>query len=267
VRFRFALLFLLLALFASSLYAQSNSNAEQLFERGMNALKGTGVSHNTSDGVELIRRSAELGYVPAEVVTGYFYDTGTYTTAQPGEAARWYGKAADQDDRLAEWLLGRLYSSGSGVPRDMERAAGYLKKAAEGDDPFAQYLLGTIESDRHNYSNAVNWFRKAAEQGIPQAQLQLGELLRQGLGMNTDKFEAYVWLLISFDAGATAGASDLAGLEAELGTIRLEQAKSKARQLERTVTRSVVARGCTGWDGEFNVLPTPPPPDVQRFCR
>ena len=267
MRYQIYVFSLFLALLASSASAQSASNAEQLFDRGMNALKGTGASHNTIDGVELIRRSAELGYVPAEVVTGYFYDTGTNTTAQPGEAMRWYAKAADQDDRLADWLLGRLYYSGSGAPRDIDRAASYLKKAAERGDPFAQYLLGMIDAERHNYSNAVTWFRKAAEQGLPQAQLQLGGLLRQGLGTNSDKFEAYVWLLISFDAGITTGSTDLASLEAELGTTRLEQAKTKARDLERTVTRSVVAHGCTGWDGEFNVLPTPPPPDVQRFCR
>jgi len=267
VRYRLlGISFLVMAL-TSPLFAQSNANAEQLFERGMNALKGTGVSHNTLTAVDLIRRSAESGYVPAQVVMGYFYDTGTLVTAEPGQAATWYRKASDQDDRLGDWLLGRLYLTGSGVPRDTQTAAGFLKKAADQGDPFGEYLLGTIELERHNYANAENWFRKSAEQGLPQAQLQLGTLLKQGLGTKADKFEAYVWLLVSFDAGNRAGASDLAALESDLGTTQLEQAKSKARELAQSVTRSVVAHGCTGWDGEFAAIPTPPPPDVQRFCR
>ena len=256
---------LLLAFALPNVFAQSNP--EQLFDRGMNALKGTGVSHNTITAVELIRRSAELGYVPAQVALGYFYDTGTYVPGEQAQAVVWYRKASDQDDRLAEWLLGRLYFMGSGVPRDTQMAAGFLKKAADQDDPFAEYLLGSIELEHSNYAKAADWFRKAAQQGLPQAQLQLGILLHQGLGIKADKFEAYVWLLLSLDAGNPAGSSDLAALEAELGTAQLEQAKTKARELERSVTRSVVAPGCTGWDGEFSSIPSPPPPDLQRFCR
>lgn len=264
MRYRLAACTLLLSLALPSLYAQSNS---ELFDRGMNALKGTGVSHNTITAVELIRRSAESGYVPAQVAIGYFYDTGTYVPAEQGQAALWYRKASDQDDRVGEWLLGRLYLIGSGVPRDTQMAATFLKKAADQGDPFAQHLLGSIELERTNYAKAAEWFRKSAEQGLPQAQLQLGILLRQGLGVKTDKFESYVWLLLSFDANTPAAASDLAALEAELGSTQLEQAKNKARELQRSVTRSVVARGCTGWEGEFNPIPTPPPPDLQQFCR
>jgi hypothetical protein len=62
-------------------------------------------------------------------------------------------------------------------------------------------------------------------------------------------------------------ANDLQELEGQLGSTQLEQAKTRARELEQTVTRSVVAHGCTGWSGEFGNVPAPPPPDVQRFCR
>ena len=257
----------LLLIALPSLYAQAGSNSQQLFDRGMNALKGTGVSHNTMTAVELIRRSAELGYAPAQVTLGYFYDTGTYIPGEQAQAVIWYRKAVDQDDRLADWLLGRIYLMAGGVPRDTQMAAGFLKKAADQDDPFGQYLLGSIELERTNYTEAEYYLRKSSEQGLPQAQLQLGILLRRGLGVKADKFEAYVWLLLSFDAGNPAAASDLAALEAELGSTQLEQAKTRARELEKSVTRSVVAHGCTGWQGEFDAIPSPPPPDIQRFCR
>ena len=94
----------------------------QLYERGMNALTGTGVSRNDLSATEYIRRSAEQGYVPAEVVLGYFYETGTVLTREPGQAADWYKKAAEQDDVLGEELLGRIIFSGQATTRDLNEA-------------------------------------------------------------------------------------------------------------------------------------------------
>ena len=56
-------------------------------------------------------------------------------------------------------------------------------------------------------------------------------------------------------------------LEGSLGSTELERAKSRARELENTVQRSAMSHGCTGWAGEFDAVPSPPPPDRQRFCR
>jgi hypothetical protein len=47
----------------------------------------------------------------------------------------------------------------------------------------------------------------------------------------------------------------------------MSNAKAKARELEKSVSRAVNSRGCTGWDGEFDELPTAPPPKIQQFCR
>jgi TPR repeat protein len=233
----------------------------------MNALKGSGPSHNNQTALDLLRRSAELRYVPAQTVVGCFYETGFLVPAEPGQAAEWYRKAAVQDDRLGEWLLGRLYYTGAGVPRDWSLAERWLLKAADQGDPFSQYLLGTIKREQGENAKAANWFRKAAEQGLPQAQQQLAQLLKQGLGVTADKFEGYVWLLVSADNGYPAAIQDLASLEADLGSTQVEQAKSRARELEKTMSRSVTAHGCTGWPGEFAAVPAPPPPDLQRFCR
>jgi len=242
-------------------------NAPQLYEKGMNNLMGVGIGRNDLNAVDYLRRSAELGYPPAQVALGYLYDTGSVLSQDSGQAADWYRKAAKQDDRLAEWLLGRLYYTGNGIPRDLNAAETWLQKAANQGDPFGQQLLGLILLDRNDYAKAANWFRKAAMQGLPQAQAQLGELLKDGRGVTQDNFEAYVWLSVSLDAGNQSVAADLAALEGALGSNRVEEAKSKARALEQTVSRAVVARGCSGWAGEFDLVPTPPTPDIQRFCR
>ncbi len=238
----------------------------ELFDRGMNQLSGANFNRSPLSATHALRRSADLGYAPAQVVLGYFSETGVVTTLDPGGAAEWYRKAADGGDRLGQWLLGRLYLTGQGVARDSALAERWLRQAAEQGDPFGQYLLATVYSER-DYTKAPEWFRRAAEQGLPQAQYRFGLALARGCGVNVNKFEAYVWLLVSADAGNALAAQELQALEADLGTNQTEAAKTRARALEKSVSRSVVARGCTGWAGEFDEIPAPPPPGVQTFCR
>jgi uncharacterized protein len=45
-----------------------------------------------------------------------------------------------------------------------------------------------------DYTGAVCWFRKAAEQGVAQAQLLLGSSYCSGKGVPQDYVEAHMWL-------------------------------------------------------------------------
>ncbi len=255
---------------ASQLTAQTATaglNAPQLFDKGMNALMGSGVTRSDLNAIEYFHRSAELGFAPAQVVLGYLLETGRGSAVSPREAFDWYRKAAQQDDPLAEWLAGRVIYAGAIPGRDLNEASGFFQSAANHGDAFGEYLLGQVKLERQDYPGAASWFRKAAEQGLPQAQEQLAKLLRDGQGVTVDRFEAYAWMLVSNDAGNRRVMGDLQGLEAELGTNQVEQAKTKAREMESSVTRNVTAHGCTGWVGEFDVIPAAPPPDIQKFCR
>ena len=266
---RLSVLMLACAL-AGSAAAQNPSlgtDAPRLFEKGMNLLSGVGATADDLDAIDYLRRSAELRYAPAQVVVGYFYDSGTKVPQDYAAAADWYKKAARQNDRVAEWLLGRLYYGGSGVPKDLSAAETWLQKSAGQGDPYGQYLLGLVKLERSDYVKAAELFRKAANQGLPQAQQQLGRLLKDGQGITADKNQAYIWLLTSYQAGYQPAGADLSVLNGDLSTAQIDEAKNKARDLQQTVSRAVVARGCTGWQGEFNAIPAPPTPDIQNFCR
>jgi TPR repeat protein len=253
---------------ASASLAQT-PNPQRLFEMGLDAMNGVGPDRNPQAALDYLHKSAGLGFPPAEVMLGTFYDTGNSVPKEPGQAATWYKKAALQDDPVGEWLLARLILSGAVAPRDLSEAGRWLQKSASHGDPFGEYLLGAVKLERQDYTQAANWFRKAAMQGMPQAQEQLALLLKQGQGVSLDKSEAYVWLLMSYDAGNQSAnvASGLAQLQAQLTNEQINQAKARARDLEQTANRVVVSRGCTGWAGEFNAIPAPPPPDIQSFCR
>lgn len=242
-------------------------SAQSLYEQGRNALTGTGVNRNDILGVDYMRRSADMGYAPAQVAMGYFYDTGNFLAQEPQQSVAFYRKAADQGDRLAQWSLGRLYLNNTGVPRDLDQAERWLQQAANQGDPFGEYLLGTVKEERTDFAAAAQWYRKAAQQGLPQAQEKLGRMLMEGKnGVPQDKFEAYVWLLVSFDNGNRAVTTSLSVLEGDFNGSQVEQAKSKARSLDESTARTVTAGGCTGWEGEFREMPEPPPLRLQVHC-
>jgi uncharacterized protein len=256
----------ILALCSAMAVAQSSS-PDALYERGMDAITGIGPSRNDTLGIDYFRRSSDLGYGPAQIALGYYYENGILIERDPGHALDLYKKAAQQGDPLAGWLAGRLYFIGSTVGRDMDSAQKWLKIAASQNNAFGAYYLGRVMADR-DYTKAPALYKIAAEQGLPQAQFFYAKTLKDGRGVPLDRFNAYVWDTISVDAGYTAAGADLGELNngGYLTTDQIEQAKAKARDMEQVVIRAVTARGCSGWDGEFDEFPTPPPPKLQRYC-
>jgi TPR repeat protein len=150
---------------------------------------------------------------------------------------------------------------------DPEAAAEWLKVAADQKNAYGAYYLARLKADQ-DYTKAPALYKIAADQGLPQAQYFYAKALKDGRGIPQDRFTAYVWYSIASDAGYTAASSDLNELDRS-GFFTMDQistAKAQARDLEQVVIRAVTSRGCSGWDGEFDEFPTPPPPKLQRFC-
>lgn len=67
------------------------------------------------------------------------------------------------------------FSAWAQVPQKGTDAYEYYQKAITGD-AHAQYLLGREYEKQNDYVSAVNWYRKAAEQGNALAQNNLKRL-------------------------------------------------------------------------------------------
>lgn len=250
----------LIALIPCLLAAQEPkpSKASDLFDEGMNDMIGADQYRDPIRGMERIRQAAVLGYAPAQMAMAFYSET-------PEQAFDWCKKAALQDDALGEWCVGLRYYNGFGVSRNVTEAEKWLRKAANQGNPFAAYIIGLIKEERDPKS-APAWFQQAAEQGLPQAQQKLGLLLKEGRYLKPDKYRAYVWLLVSSEYQGFA-TDALSSLESDLGRIAVNKAKTEARDLAQKLSRSTNAHGCTGWEGEFDPVPTLPPVNVQKFCR
>jgi len=249
----------LIALFllASTLVSAQSKDAKALYGKAMNSLSGAGPSHDPIAGVDLLKQSAQLGYGPAQAAYGYVLETGFQVPVSLADAADWYRKAAEQGDDTAAWLLGRMYLIGE-VPGGGQAGEKWSRIAADAGNPFGAYLLALSINDRDPKA-AIPLFKAAANKGLPYAQLYYAQSLISGRAINVDKSQAYVWFMIAFDAGVPEAQAPLQLLEGDLGSTGTERAKTETRELEPKVLRSNNARGCTGWSGELDKIPSPPP--------
>ncbi|MDE7135473.1 MAG: sel1 repeat family protein, partial [Muribaculaceae bacterium] len=80
---------------------------------------------------------------------------------------------------------------------DYTEAVKWYLKAAEQGDVRAQKSLGRMYENgqgvTQNYTEAVKWYRKAAEQGDAAAQYNLGDMYKYGYGVYQNSQEAVRW--------------------------------------------------------------------------
>jgi TPR repeat protein len=127
------------------------------------------------------------------------------------EAVRFYKLAADQGLALAQCCLGVCYeygkgvskqfasidwrpTKGVGVSKDPSEAVRYYRLAADQGLALAQFCLGFCynngEGVSKDPSEAVRFYRLAADQGLALAQCNLGVYYENGEGVSKDPSEA-----------------------------------------------------------------------------
>jgi hypothetical protein len=89
-----------------------------------------------------------------------------------------------------------MYVNGDGVPQDDAEAVQWFRRAAEQGLAQAQHNLGFAYAKSRgvsqNNSEAVQWFRRAAEQGYADAQVNLGIIYVNGDVVSRNPVMAYV---------------------------------------------------------------------------
>jgi TPR repeat protein len=86
-----------------------------------------------------------------------------------------------------------------------------LRAAAEGGDAGAQCALGKKigEEDEESYAEAAAWFRAAAEQGLAEAQDELGDCFYYGNGVDEDDAQAVGWYRKAAEQGHATAQNNL----------------------------------------------------------
>ena len=79
-----------------------------------------------------------------------------------------------------------------------------LSSFAYANDAQEQYERGANYDNEGNYSDAIKYYRIAAEQDLPEAQFKLGVFYANGLGVKKNDSEAVKWYLKAADHGLSA---------------------------------------------------------------
>ncbi len=156
---------------AGLLEAVAGGDATAMFQIGRHFTDGIGVEKDLVKAAEWYKKSADLGFVPAQYIIGNFNEKGVGLPTDPTKAAEWYEKAASSGHVVAMHNLAVLNASPNVL-------------AAE-----------------PNMENAYKWFARAAEYGVRDSQVNSGIFLAKGIGTKPDLVEAYKWFAIAAAAG------------------------------------------------------------------
>lgn len=174
--------FTLLSKAAGEGQPQAMNSLGTLYEQGL------GVARNYSRALEWYQKAANAGLPVGFHQVGLAYEQGKGVPANRDEAIKNFQKAAQMKLEESGYRLAALALAGTGQSDDA-KAVEYL--AAMGRTPAeAMELAGTYYENGTgvavNYSKAFQWYKKAAEAGLPGAHYRLGVCYELGLGVSAD---------------------------------------------------------------------------------
>lgn len=176
---------------------------------------------------------AEQGNAVAENLLGLMYFYGHGVSQDYIQAERWFRNSADHGNARAQFNIGLMYENEKIAPEKyslseaLKRLSGkkedkyewrtrsrvlaeeWFRKAAEQGLADAQFKLGVAYSEG---AESVKWLSKAAEQGNSDAQFNLGVVFANGQGVAQDHSVAAKWFRKAADQGNADAQWNLGGL-------------------------------------------------------
>lgn len=211
--------------------ALNNSEAEFMLGRMYHA--GEGVKPQHSQAITWYRRAADQGYGPAQMALatllfddqkyadastyyesaamdgnseakfklGKIYKEGLGVSPNFSRAFSYFSQAADANHSGAQFELGKMYHSGQGVDLDANTARALIKRSAENGYGPAQLMMVLENSDTASPEQLAKWNKSAADQGIKEAQNNIGNAYRDGIGVPQNEDFAYTYYKMAAEQG------------------------------------------------------------------
>ena len=148
-------------------------------------------------------------------------------------AVKEWQPAADKGDPDAQYNLGQAYRLGRGVPANLGIDRSWYQKAAAQGHPAAQANVGLILYEAGKRQEALPWIRKAADRGDPRAQYVMGIELTNGDLVAKDWPRAYALMTRAAAQGLPAAARSLGKMEEFVPADQRRRGIVLAQQMER----------------------------------
>ncbi len=187
------------------------------------------------------------------VFAGYDEGIVAYNLSDFGTARSEFLQSSEQGDSRSQFMLGRIYERGLGVDRNPLVAMKWYRLSAGKGHAVAQYTLammhrrgldpatrprsgamgvgGVVATPSQRlgigYMEALKWFELAADQGLADAQYNLGLMYATGNGIPADFIAAHLWWSVAVDYGSEEARRKLVLLE----RLMTEADIGKARRL------------------------------------
>jgi len=222
----------LVGLVSTVAFAQTES--DRIVQRGLEFQK----LGKDGDAFRLFQMAADMGNAQGQYRVGYCYFSGQGTRLDQVQARQWFLKAASQGDGRSEKYLGNIYENGWGVAADADAAKTWYHNALEHGCPSAKTDLDRLENvptpvstespqvsladssnagtdvsnewvkkgkeaeHQRNWSEAFQWFQKAADAGNFDGEIELGGCYQMGLGVPLNFKKMIYWTKKAADAGS-----------------------------------------------------------------
>ncbi len=171
---------------------------------------------NIPQALKALSNDAENGDAEAQMKMGKIYQLGLEVPKDDIEAAKWFRLAAEQEDFKPKYnlqsIVGLMYANGQGVPQDDQEAMKWYRlgtKHRVASEKSEIYGLA-----KQNVPQALKILTHDAENGIAEAQLNLGLMLRFGLVVPKDEKKAAHWYRLAAEQGDITAQSTLGALYA-----------------------------------------------------
>lgn len=184
-----AIVYLLALLLSLPCMAQADARADG--ERGIAEYR----KGNLIEGMQLLKKSAQQGYIPAQTTLAYILDA----AENNDEAFYWYQQAADRNDAAGLFGLGSMYGKGEGTDRDTVKSGQLIERAAQlGHVEAMRVYAHALEHGKLGLAadpgSAADWYLKAAELGNKMSMHRLKQAYTLGqLGLPIDPERAEAW--------------------------------------------------------------------------
>lgn len=167
--------------------------------------KGLGVPADPAKALDWYGLAAGRGDAYALNMLGEMYLRGGGTPRRDyGLALMHFRKASRQGLKQAKLNLCSMYYREQDTNDDYATAVKELRMQAHMANSMAPYEMARMymdgtaaKSHAQDYGKAARWFRLAAQQGMPVAQIELGKLYEQGLGVPQDYVTAHMWFNVA----------------------------------------------------------------------
>lgn len=257
--------------------AANNNDREAQYLLAKMYFAGEGTTQNYPQAVHWYRKSAESGYAPAQFALGMMLERRQGVRRTNFFAAlKWIEKAAGQEYAPAMYAAAMIYAEGRRVPPNLDRAIDWFRKASAQGHVDAQYQLarlyelgsksdlcsqpdapracrtkrrsGKTQTITRDYKKAFALFKQAAEKGHINAQMKIGLMYEQGLGVPKNSGAALEWYKKAADKGSIEAAHkvDIYKKSVKIGG-RKQLADSRTRAAELRLAYSGSS------DAQYNV--------------